>query len=984
MSHVDEAFEKAQSIVKDAQANLDGIRTEEDTKIQIILRLLTESLGWFQSDISAETKHENGYSDFILSNDNKAALLIEAKRKGSISVGTSEKDRLRELKIAGPALSDATAGIDQAANYATPNGLQVAVLTDGITWIIFKTFIPGLNFKTKEAVVFPSFEAILRDFSKFYDLISKKQFGKKIYNTIFDQIHQSRLILTHAPTAPLPEEKIKVVQKSKLAFDLDSVFSSFFDRLTGEKDEDLLIECFVETRESRIADFALEKITANVLGNLSPKDKDIDTELANLIESTVETDAKQTEAGETIFVVGPTGAGKSTFLERFFRKTLSPTLRRRCVVSRINCLDSSGREDTALNWLTDALIESFEAKTYADGSPSWDQLLGLYHLEYIRRSKGVDAHLYERDKQAFREKFGRFLEDKVESDREGYLKRILDDIVSNRKKLPIILIDNTDEFTTQFKKNVFQFAQSLRRYANHCILIFPVTDKSAWSFSKTDIFAIYQSRSFFLPTPAPREVFRKRIDFLKQRLTDDTSEEERRNYFAGRGIKVSIENLNKFASVLESIFVDFDYTAKTVGELSNYNIRRTLALSKRVITSSVLNIESLLNSYITGAKITPNMTKFMNALLKGDYDAFRKSDNHEIFPIFQIDTEIQHSPLLNLRILTLLDSTRRGSKTIDERHLDVQSIFGYFDALGCSEASVDRNLIALIEANLVEPYDASVRDLSAGQKLSITYSGGAHLRLATHDKIFFEQMALTTPILNPEVVEKIRSTYSSDIPFQEKMDSVRQEFYEYLISEDKFHMSINVEGIQYQCQSELTDKLGRFGGHKVESDSEDFGVSGGLEDSGVVAEAVIGTVDWFDLERGYGFVDIEDVEGQVYLNSEKLHECGIEQLSDGDDILCDVDRSTKGMYVSKIHDIETDPSSVETAECKIIRTFDDRRYGFVRLDGGAEDAFFHYSLFPTAERGQLKIGASFFGEIQRDKRGRGWQVKRIISLIKNT
>jgi hypothetical protein len=53
-----------------------------------------------------------------------------------------------------------------------PNGLPVSVLTDGLSWIVFKTFVTGENFKQKEAVVFPSLDAVLTDFSVFFELLS--------------------------------------------------------------------------------------------------------------------------------------------------------------------------------------------------------------------------------------------------------------------------------------------------------------------------------------------------------------------------------------------------------------------------------------------------------------------------------------------------------------------------------------------------------------------------------------------------------------------------------------------------------------------------------------------------------------------------------------------------------------------------------------------------------------------------------------------
>ena len=662
------------------------------------------------------------------------------------------------MKISGPGLTKALTGVHQAAKYAAPNGLPIAVVTDGVTWIIFKTFIPGEIYTSKEAIVFSSHEAIISDFETFYELLSKEGMGKKLYNVIFDKLHQNRLFLTKSLTAPLEENKIKIYQKTNLSFDLDIVFQTFFSKLIGDDDSDMLLDCFVETRESRIADFSLEKITANVLGNISPSNRDVDKELANLIRDAVEADS-----GQTIFIVGPTGAGKSTFLDRFFRKTLSTHLRRQCLVVRVNLLDASGREETGLQWLTETIITALEAELYDNSSPSWKDLQGLYHSEYQRRATGVDAQLYTANRERFLEKFSEYLDRKVESDREGYLKRILTDAVRSRKKLPVIVIDNTDEFSIDYKKLIFQFTQSLRRHANHCLLIYPVTDKSAWSFSKTDMFSIYQSKSFFLPTPSPREVFRRRVDFLKHLLSDERDENERKHYFSSRGIKVVINDLKSFAQVIENIFVDQDYTSTLIGQLTNHNIRRTLLLSKRVITSSVFYIDDLIASFLARTPLATNYPQFINALMKGDYEAYKQGDSHEIYPVFQVDQKIRQSPLIVVRILSLMDSLYSTGQSVDDRHMAVQSIFNYFDAVGCTESAVDKALLSLIEAGLLEPYDSSVRDLSTGQRLAITASGKAHLRLTLTNNTFFEQMALTTAISNEDIAHQIRDMYLSKL-----------------------------------------------------------------------------------------------------------------------------------------------------------------------------------------------------------------------------
>ncbi|KRB85947.1 hypothetical protein ASE00_04135 [Sphingomonas sp. Root710] len=474
---VDEGYEAAAAILKEAADRLPEIRSEEDAKVQIITRLLIEALGWRHGDMVCEAHHENGFSDYLVSDGERKAFVVEAKRLGEIVLGTSSKSK-GYYKLAGPVLKQAHSGIIQAASYCQPYGIPVSVLTDGINWVIFRPWVPQAYYMDKQAIVFPGHEAILQDFSLFYELLSKEDHRRSTYQVVFDRIHENRLVLDQALTSPIASSENGIVQKSSLAFDLEQVFSNFFAGLTGDDDPGMIIDCFVETRESRVADFSLDRITRNVLGNLNPQERDIGEGLKTIVKETV-----AGEVGQTIFIVGPSGAGKSTFLHRFFERTLSPDVRERCIVIKVDALDASGAEAVALPWMTERAITSIEKQLFTDGYPLWNELLALYHLEYKQKSNGIDALLYQRDKNAFKEKFAGFVEEQVAKDREGYLRRLLSNIVRNRKKLPIFVIDNTDEFSLDYKIVVFQFFQALRRSVDHCLLLFPATDRSAWTFS---------------------------------------------------------------------------------------------------------------------------------------------------------------------------------------------------------------------------------------------------------------------------------------------------------------------------------------------------------------------------------------------------------------------------------------------------------------------------------------------------------------------
>ncbi len=974
MTSLDSSEKKFLKIMSDVNHNITKIQSEEDAKIQIITRILTETLGWMHSDIACETAHDNGFSDYILSTDDHPSFVVEAKKIGILEVETAQKNTVRHLKISGSALKKCETGINQAFSYASPNGIPLSILTDGLCWVIFKTFIPGENFKSKEAIVFPSIEAVEKSFSVFYELLSKEAFNKRLYNTIFDDIHNKRLLLNNELTAPIIGSDIKITRKSDMAYDLERVFSSFFSRLEG--DDEMMMECFVESYESRIADYSLEKITTSVLSNINHNKNKVGDELSDLIISNIESDINL-ESEQSVFIVGPTGSGKSTFLDRFFSRTLNKTIRERCLLIKINCLEATGREDTVLDWMTEEIIKTLETQLYKDGVPEWNDLLGLYHNEYKRKSRGADAALYNRSKDEFKEKFGRYLDEAVENDREGYLKRILHNVVSNRKMLPIIVVDNTDEFTLDFKTKVFQFSNSIKKNIKHCLVIFPVTDKSAWIFSKTDIFSIYQSKSFFLPTPSPREVFRKRINFITSQLNNKNTNEQKKSYLLSKGIKISIEDINKFSKVIENIFVNHDYTSQTLGELANYNIRSTLLLSKRIITSPAIKIEDLIKSYISGELPSINFTRFMDALIRGDYEVYKNGDIPEIYPIFQVDSQVRQSPLQALRILTLLNSIQVPGKSIEDKHLSVQSISSYFDALGATELAVDKALESLIMAKLIEPYDMSSTTLSSNQKLAISYKGRAHLKLASRNSVYFYQMALTTAITDSSIANKIKDTYASKGNHISKMYNIRNLFLEYLISEDSVYISNEITHEKYECQKELINRLLVFKQNRYDESEPPENTLGDIYKLGIVKKHARAIVDSYDVERGLGYLIVNDIDGPIDISQNLLKQYNIDSVVDGDTLMCDISRTEIGMVISHIYSKESPNVEAISGECIIKRYFPQRGYGFCSCDKLPVDIFFHVTIFSSESRQYLREGLIFKGEIIPSHND-SFQVRKVI------
>lgn len=970
MANVDVAEQKLKIILAEVRADICSVESEEDAKVKIINRIFNECLGWSFTQFSCENQHDSGYSDYVLKVGGEPSLVVEAKRMGILAIETAVLDRYREFKISGTSLKGSFAGIQQAFGYASEAGIPIAVVTDGVRWIVFKTWVAG-SYKEKEAFVFPSLEALENSFSIFYELLAYEKFSEKVYNLLFDDIHNSRQNLSMPLKAALEPDEIKILPKSAISFDLEKIFNGFFTQLTGDQNAEIMTECFVESSESRIADYSLEKITTTVLNNL-PKNNKIGSELSDLIYGNVHAQLPA-DSDMSVFIVGPTGSGKTTYIERFFSTILPSGTRDSCLAVNVNALDATGEESVTTSWITEAIITSLEGKLFREGFPEYNDLLGMYFQAYRRMSSGYLKKIYESDRDAFDQKFSEFLESEVKNKREDYLVNLLHFTVHNRRKLPIIIVDNTDEFTLDFKIRVFQLCNAYRRQVKYCMLMFPVTDKSAWSFSKTDIFTIHQSRSFFLPTPSPREVFRKRIDYLNRKLvTADVT--EKREYLTSKGIRIELKDVSRFAKVLEDVFVENNFTAKTLGELTNYNIRSIMTLSKRVITSPVMRIEDLITSYVTTEAIS--YAKFIDALVRGDYEAYRTGvgDDFGIISIFKVDSEKVYSPLLALRVLALLRVIRTSGRDVDERHIAVHSVINYFEALGVDLIHMQKCLAEMVSVRLIEPYDPSVSALSDNQKLAITYKGLAHYDLATRNSVYFYQMALTSALSDPETANNIAFYYKSNRPFGEITAQVRRLFSDYLLREDAKFVSSGHKREQFDCQVELLRHIKAFG-------VERNGGGGVIPDNitSFLGEKLVGEVERYDPEKDYGFVQIKELGQQVYFKLASVESEGIESLYDSDIVYCTLGQGDKGVVVKSIVGFVEGLNDLKVESCEVKFYSPQRGYGFAIIGSTSNEAFFHKTAFPYNFYEHLKEGLHFEAEVRLKEDGK-YQIRRSIGL----
>lgn len=802
MEKIDVAYQKYCSLYTDICEYNTELHSEQDTRIKIIDRILIEILDWNYDDILTEPKSGDGFIDYKVCLNNTSKLIIEAKKDGK-KFGFDNKYSGKGYKLNGPIFKSENVanGIKQAIYYSAYNSTELCCLTNGNEWVVFRgnRIGDGTNVLDGFGFIFANLEAIKTNFKLFFELLSKDFVINLAYRAHFQEAEgQPVRTKIFSKQIKYPNDLVPV-KRGEYSHDFDKTMNFFFQQLTGDNDNDLLINCFVHTKESEIADNKLTRISEDLISSVKSLDTFESNELIELIER-----VKSTNRHEFVLIVGGKGAGKTTFIERFFKYTLTNQARDECIVININLAKSQGDEKTIIEWLNNQLVDTLEQQVY-DGSPSYKELQGMFFGEYKRLSEGSFKFLYDTDKNAFKIKFGEIIEDKRRNRPDEYNKKLIGNIVKSRKKIPCLVFDNTDHFSIEFQEKVFQYAMSIYE-SELCLILLPITDKTSWQLNKQGALQSFDDiEVLYLPTPSPRKVIERRIEYLSSKIVPKKNE-EKSAYLSQRGIRLSIDNLQKFVYYLQKIFLTDKKTALWIGNFSNLDIRRCLTLTRDLIASPHLKIEDFFKVYVTDTTSSVDLNVIKSAMIKGKYNFYPIGQHNFIQNVFEPHIAYETTPLLTLRILQLLDDKR--GKTIDEdSFVSVSQVQEYFSAMGIERHVTLAVLDNILKKGLCYSYDPTITDISWAKKVEISPSGKQHYDWTLYNPTYLFSMLEVTPIKDEfqyEAIKSDRDIYINQHPKSRYFFKVISTFKDYLKQEDSLYI-ITPKHDAYQGQAKLIE-----------------------------------------------------------------------------------------------------------------------------------------------------------------------------------
>ena len=154
------------------------------------------------------------------------------------------------------------------------------------------------------------------------------------------------------------------------------------------------------------------------------------------------------------------------------------------------------------------------------------------------------------------------------------------------------------------------------------------------------------------------------------------------------------------------------------------------------------------------------------------------------------------------------------------------------------------------------------------------------------------------------------------------------------------------------------------------------------------AAAVDAIVKWFKDEKGFGFVELANGQGDAFLHATALHASGSDSIPAGAKLKVLVGAGAKGPQVTRVLSVDTstaaerphrpsptrraapDPSTATALEGKVKWFNEAKGFGFVAVADGGKDIFVHVSALNAAGIRHLDEGQPVNMRVIDTPRGR--------------
>jgi hypothetical protein len=549
-----EALNAAQEELRGWQAaNLN----EADTRAKVLDRIFRDILGWDESAIRRETRTVDGeYLDYrFMSQSNR--LIVEAKRAGAyfeVPVGMSLRARRDGILSKAASLHEA---LEQVVTYCKSEGVPVGVVSNGLQVAVTLVYKP-LGSKGYDTLVFDGLDRIASQYLLFWNLLSPHGNCEERLKAVLSSAEflrappvSSRRLLDEIR---LPDE---VMHRNPVDVSLAPVIRHYFSDLVSEDRADVLKQAYVESSRQAQYGKQLDALLADHMPRLGPPVREVvrrrkqAAAIDLALKEAIPGDEGRPE-GTIVLLVGGVGAGKTTFVHRYFRFLMSEDLKER-VLPLILDFTRTSEDVQDLSGFVDPEVLAQVQRRYEEFRLSdWETLLQIYEREIAGLRKGLLAPYWRSNEDRFWQLVSDDLRDRI-AKTEQHVARVIDYLRLRHGKNVCVVFDNVDQLGQEFQHRALKLAfQKCRAWG--CLGILVLREETYWRFRNSPPLDAYHRYAYHIAAPRLAHVLSRRLELAKKdRGTEGVSMTNRAGFLEFTGI-----SLGQFLEILVDSFLGAD------------------------------------------------------------------------------------------------------------------------------------------------------------------------------------------------------------------------------------------------------------------------------------------------------------------------------------------------------------------------------------------------------------------------------------------
>ncbi|GHC41725.1 hypothetical protein [Roseibacillus persicicus] len=664
---------------------------EADTRHQIIDCILHEVWSWPKSNTKCEEHVKTGYADYILS-DSKGnpIIVVEAKKEGNHfklprAIASKPSD-FQTAKIGVlSSVKEIKEAVAQVAGYCLQIGCELAAITNGHSFVIFKAFTRGSKLEDSLALVIPSLDCLHQSFTELDDMLSYLPLSKSgNLERLLSKKGKGPTELFY-PKNSIPHYD-NPLNKNDFAKFTEPLAKVFFQDISPT-DKELMEKCYVYSTGSEVVEHELKK---DIKDSITPFfEQDGGKEIQKLRDGSYLTariaQSIQHNTNDVVILYGGKGAGKSTFLRRLFYFEQPTEFRMYAFPVIVDFLQAPQTATGIARYAWDQLIKSLDQDNILE-SPI-EELAKLFK---DRLDVSASQELAAFDGKDFEVKRNELLCKWKEDDK--YVSKCLIDYWKEKDKCLVVAFDNTDQLSPQLQDTCFLLAQNFSQTLGSTIII-SMREERYCRARTNGVLDAYHNSGFHLSSPNLTMVFEKRLKFLISQLWKHKKGDKK--------LKIPddapLDDIIKFFNQCLRQFKNSSNPLRVfLARCAHDNVRQALLFFRQFTTSGYTHARDLINN--------PHWTVSDHQVIKPMMvpERHNYNENKSLIPnVIQYRNAANGSYFTGMRLLALL---KKDLKTTPDRtsFRDVVSICDDFESKFGMRSDVEQSLDVFLRNGLIE------------------------------------------------------------------------------------------------------------------------------------------------------------------------------------------------------------------------------------------------------------------------------------------